>query len=275
MFANRLATPFALLALFFLYLAWKVDYTWSWGIIPFVVITAIIVIFGQEINWWWYNRNTPELEPELTKLLGKRHIFYQNLQEADKKRFRDRVVLIRMGTDWMPLGWGEDAERLPPDVELALCAQHAMLTLHRDDFLLEQFEKIIVYPKPFPTPEHPYPHASERYVEDGCLIFSAEHVMAAFLSGVTYFNVALYEYARAYLHTYPDEHWPVFLDTEAVRADLQQISGFSKEQVESATGIIGAELLAVAIHHYFCYPVQFQGVLNPEFVIFGRIFGPK
>lgn len=218
----------------------------------------------------------PGIGAGIDQIAGKTPPFFiKTCLIQKKKRFRERLVLIRMGTDWMPLGWGEDTERLPPDVELALCTQHAMLTLHRHDFLLEQFEKIIVYPKPFPSPEHPYPHASELYTEDGCLIFSAEHVMAAFLNGVTYFNVALYEYARAFVRTHPDEHWPTFPNPEATWADLQQISGFSKEQIESATGIIGAELIAVAIHHYFCYPTQFQGVLNPDFVVFGRIFGPK
>ena len=270
MFANRLATPFALVALLFLYLAWKVDTAWSLWLVPFLVIAAVIFIFSAEINWWWYNRHPPKLTPVLTRLLAQHCGYYQRLNAAEQQRFRDRVALFRMGTEWTPMGWPEDMETLPPDIELALAAQAVILTFHRPTFLFDQFEKVIVYPVPFPSPEYPFPHASELYAEDGCLIFSAEHLMRGFTQPGWY-NVGLHEYAHAFVRSHPQEEYPI-LDEVSIWEKLAAASGMSRQQVESTIGIAGIAALPVAIHHFFVFPEQFAAQLPEEAAALERMF---
>lgn len=269
MFANYLAAPFVFLSIFSLYLAWKVDTDYAVWMIPSVVIATLLYVFAPQLNWWWYNRNPPELEPGLSRLLERFSGFYKRLSVKDKQKFRSRIMLIRMGIDWEPMAF--EGEAVPPDVQFVLAHQAAMLTLNREKFLFDKFEKVIVYPRPFSTPEHPYDHASELYEPDGCLLFSAEQAMLAFTEPASWYNVALHEYARAYVLTYPDLPYPT-LAGDDIWGKLQLASGMPQGHAESVVGIKGSEPLPVAIHHYFIFPERFREVLPNEAIALDAIF---
>jgi hypothetical protein len=267
-FANLLAAPFVGGALFFLYLSWK-DSDNAPGIIPFVLVAGLIWAFAPQINWWWYSRRPPALSAGLQNLLERFSGFYRRLDAAGQKRFRDRVALCMMGTEWMPVAWPDEA--VPPDVQLAIATQAVTLTFNRPAILFDKFEKVIVYPLPFPSPEHDYLHASELHQEDGCLLFSAEQLMPAFFQPGTLYNIGLHEYAKAFVLTYPAEAYPD-LSAEDIWTRLQTISLMSREHIESVIGMAGVEPLPVAIHHYFTFPEQFRAVLPEKAVALDRIF---
>ena len=269
MFSNYFAAPFVFLSLYFLYLGWEVDSDYAIWIVPFVVMSALIYIFAPQINWWWYSRRPPALEPGLTHLLERFSGFYQRLSQPDKKKFRDRITLFRMGTDWEPMAF--EGEAVPADVQFVLAHQAVMLTFHREKFLFDKFEKVIVYPRPFPTPEHPYDHASELYEPDGCLLFSAVQVMQAFTEPAVWYNVALHEYARAFVLTYPEEPYPAFREDD-IWEKLQAASGMPHGHVESVIGIREVDALPVAIHHYFTFPETFRAVFAAEANVLDGIF---
>jgi hypothetical protein len=270
MFANYIAAPFVFLALFLLYLAWERDTRYAMWMIPIVLTAAIIYTFSPQINWWWYRRRPPKLEPSLTILLERFSGFYQRLSEADKKKFRDRIVLFRMATDWEPMAFEEEA--VPLDVQFVLSLHAVMITFHRDTFLFDKFEKVIVFPLPFATPEYPYDHASELYAPDGCLLFSAEQVMRAFAEPGAWYNVGLHEYAKAFILTYPEEPYPTFAD-ERIWDKLESASGMPRRHVEAVIGIAGVDALPVAIHHYFMFPERFRAVFPDEAATLKRVFG--
>lgn len=269
MFSNYVAAPFVLLAMVFLYLAWEVDSDYSVWIAPFVVISALIYIFAPQLNWWWYKRRPPKLEPGLADFLGRFSGFYQRLNTAGKQRFRERVALFRMGTDWEAMAF--EGEAVPHDVQVALAAQAVSLTFNKPQLLFDKFEKVIVYPRPFSTPEYPFDHASELYEPDGCLLFSAEQVMMAFVEPAKWYNVGLHEYAKSFLLTYPAEPYPAF-DGEDVWEKLRAASGMPREHVESVVGIAGVEALPVAIHHFFTFPERFKQVFPQEAAALTAIF---
>ncbi len=270
MFANYVALPFVLLSLLFLYLAWDVDADYAFWIMPSVVMSAVVYIFSPQLNWWWYSKHPPELSPGLRTLLERFGVFYNRLDEAGKLKFRQRVALFTMGADWEPMGWPE--ETIPPDVKTVIAAQAVMLSFNKDKFLFEQFEKVIVYPAPFSTPEYPFDHASELYLEDGCLLFSGRQVLSAFMQPLSWYNVALHEYARVYVLAYPKEQWPAFAE-ESIWEQLQEASGMPRAHVESVIGLAGAEVLPVAIHHYFMFPEAFKKVLPEVNGVLEEIFG--
>lgn len=271
MFTNRLIAPFAVLGAVFLVLAWTYDEKYAYYFVPCLVVAALLYITSPQINWWWYTRNPPELSTELRAFLERNHGYYQRLSDTEKRRFRGRIALFNMGTDWEPLAFPEDS--LPPDVQIAVSAQAVMLTFQKEVFLFDDFEKVILFPRPFPTPEHPYDHASELHTGDGCLLFSAEQVMLAFVKPQQWYNVALHEYAKAFVLKYHSEPWPVF-DEASVWEALQQVSGMPRNHVESVIGIQGVEALPVAIHHYFVYPERFAQTLPETNKVFSGIFAP-
>lgn len=272
MFARLTALPFLLLTLLFLYLAWTIDSAYAPWIVPFLIIAAIIYILSPQINWWWYSKHPPRLDTSMRQTLERVSVFYSNLSEAEKIRFEGRVALFRMGTDWTALDWPEDD--LPPDVELALAVQAITITFGRDEFLFRRFEKVIVYPRQFPSPEHPYFHSSELYEPDGCLIFSAENMMLGFYKPAENYNTGMHEYARAFARWFPEEEWPDFQDI-SIWDKLNDISGMDREKVEKAVGLAGIEPLPVAIHHYFNFPESFKKCDEELFSRLERIFAAK
>lgn len=271
-FANVLAAPFVGGAILFLYLSWIQDGDYALWIIPCVLGAALIYILSPQINWWWYSRHPPALSPGLVNLLERYCGFYFRLNPAGKKRFQDRVALFRIGTDWTPMAWPEDV--LPPDVELALAAQAVTLTFFRPVFLFDKFEKVIIYPKPFPTPEYPFEHASELFEPDGCLLFSAEQVMQTFLQPARQYNIGLHEYAKAFVLSYPAEPYPD-LSADDTWEQLERLSGMTRAYVEAVIGLAGIEPLPVAIHHYFVFPEQFRKALPAVAGAFDLIFAKK
>ena len=252
MITNKVLLPLIAIALFFLYLAWEKDESYSLWIIPFLLAAALIYILKPEIDWWWHSKRPPKLPEGIRTLLGRFCAFYQGLDAAGRQRFEDRVALFRMGTDWTPMGFPDD--EMPGDVEAALAAQAVMLTWNKEVFLFEKFEKVIVYPLPFPSYDHQYPHASELHEEDGCLLFSAQQVIEAFLKPSQFYQVGLHEYAKAYVLTYPQAPWPTLTLDEETWARLAQVSGMTQVHVEMMTGIAVSDPLPVAIHHYFTFP---------------------
>ncbi len=269
-FANLVALPFIALALVFLYLAWDVDSAYAPWMIPFVLGAALVYIFSPQINWWWFSKHPPELDEGQRRLLEGFHTFYRSLNHADRIRFRQRTALFIMGTDWDPFAMPDEV--LPADVQLSIAAQAVMLTFRKEQFLFEKFEKVIVYPFPFPTPEYPFSHASELYEPDGCLIFSAEQLMLAWMQPRVWYNVAIHEYARAFALTYPNEAFPP-LDTPDVWERLETVSGMPRDRVEAVIGLTDVPVLAVAIHHFFQFPEAFREQMPHEYTQFKTVFG--
>jgi hypothetical protein len=272
MFARLTALPFLFFTLIFLYLAWTVDSSYAPWMVPFLIIAAVIYILSPQINWWWYSRRPPRLDVSMRQTLERVCTFYNRLPEEGKIRFEGRVALFRMGTDWTALDWPEDD--LPPDVELALATQAVILTFSRDEFLFKKFEKVIVYPRPFPSPEHPYFHSSELYEPDGCLIFSAENLMLGFYRPAENYNTGMHEYAKAFVNWFPDAGWPVVQETEFWEK-MTETSGMDREKVEKTVGLAGLDPVPVAIHHYFNFPEDFRRQDAELFSHFERIFAVK
>lgn len=270
MISNILMLPFISGTLLFLYLAWTVDNSYAGWMIPCLVISALIYILKPEIDWWWHNKRPPRLPDGVVRLLERFCAFYQKLDANGQQRFRDRVALFQMGTDWMPMAWQED--ELPGDVLLAISTQAVILTWNKPVFLFEKFEKIIVYPLAFPTLNYQFLHASELHEEDGCILFSAQHLMEGFLKPGQFYNVALHEYAKAFAISYPAEPWPDF-NTDDVWTRLETASGMSRAHVEQVIGLSDVAALPVAIHHYFTFPEQFRSCFEKEYATFQTIFG--
>ncbi|MCC6410747.1 MAG: zinc-dependent peptidase [Saprospiraceae bacterium] len=268
-FANLVALPLILTALFFLYLAWAFDSDYAIWMTPFVVSAAVVYVFSPQINWWWFSKHPPELDEGQRRLLERFHGFYRRLTETDKKRFRERTAMFMLGTDWDPLAFPEDD--MPADVQLGIAAQAVMIAFKKEEFLFHKFEKVIVYPFPFPTPEYPFNHASELYEADGCLLFSAEQVMLAYLQPAKWYNIAVHEYARAFAITYPDEAYPA-LDGPEVWDHLEKVSGIPRDRVEAVIGLTDVPVLAVAIHHFFAFPERFQELMPAEYAQLKQIF---
>lgn len=265
--ASILSLPFILLSAVLLYLAWEVDGTYATYLIPNVVILTLIYTLSPQINWWWYRRYPPEPPKELWPLL-ERIPFYKNLSDAEKQRFRQRVALFNLAQEFMPQG----VEVVPEDIKLVIGASAVQLTFYQDDFLFPKFENIVIYPKPFPTPQHPTQfHTSEIYEEDGVVLLAAEPLMRAVVEPGQYYHIGLHEYAKVFRLKYPDLNWP-HLSEESWEL-LEAVSGFSKEAIHKYINLDGIEIFPVSVTLFFTFPDRFLEYLPDVYKAYADIFG--
>ena len=265
MLSKILYIPFVLGALTFLLMGALGVSSYYIYAVPFVIGSAVIYILSPQINWWWYQRHPPELPAGLRHLINTQLPFYQNLPVADKTRFRNRMAMYMEANEFMPQGM----EDVPPDLKGVVAASAVQVTLGHEDYLMNKFEHIIMYPHPFPSPQFPDQwHASEFFVEDGVIMFSAEQLMPGFMQPKRFFNIGLYEYTRVFRHCHPEV---AFLQIgEAQWPALEQISGFTKDKTIKYIGLKEIDMTALAVAHFFVFPAQFKQHLPAEYEMLAK-----
>lgn len=256
MLTRWLAIPLLLIAGYFIYDTYQTGQNNLVFIIPAFVILAALYTLGPQINFWWSQRNPPKLERPALDFLTKYHQFYASLGEVEAEKFRRRVALIRMAKDFK----SQSADSMPEDIRIVFSANLAHLTFGLDRFLLPDYETVVVYPRPFPSPAYPETfHASETFDEDGVLLFAAQQMLNGFIQPDQFYNLGLHELAVALTKSHPDWAWPEPDATTWER--LADLSGFSREHLIQWIGRPDVELLAVLIVHYLQFPERFRNAL--------------
>lgn len=265
-----IAIPFVISAALFFYLAWEVDNKYTIYLFPVLLVLALIFVMSPQINWYFYQKNPPDLSRPLRKFFETRHPYYQQLPDVLKLRFRQRTALIMAATDFIPQG----LEKLTEDVKALASSNAALLTLNRTDYLFREFEHLVVYTHPFSTPAHPDQlHASELYEEgaNSTLIFSIQHLIKGTLQPAQYFNVGLYEYARAYRICFPDVTFPQMEDDQWPL--LEKVGGVEKSALVSYINLEPLDVQAVAVAWFFTFPQRFKAILPEAYETLKQIFG--
>ncbi|MBR9921993.1 MAG: zinc-dependent peptidase [Bacteroidetes bacterium] len=267
MFSRIISAPFLVLAIGFLYLTWEVSVSYSWYIIPCVIILAIIYILSPQVDWWWAKRNPPEVDKEVGALLHKHDVFYNKLSSEDKKYFRHRVALYLMSKEFMPQAF----ELVPEDIKAMVAASAIQVTFGQEDFLLEPIDKIVVYPEAFPSPQYPRNrHSSEIYAEDGVVMFSARHVAHGFMDSSLYYPTALHEFVHAFMIKHPALDYP---DTpEDPWQHVEAISGFPKDKIIEWIGLPLVDVYWVLLTCFFSWPEKFNKQLPDMYASLTEVF---
>ena len=262
MFSKILNIPFVIGILVALYLTMVVDENYSLYILLFIIPTVIIFIFAPQIDWWWYQIVPPKLDANVAQIIQQNFPFYNHLSTPLKEKFQIRTALFMIANEYMPQGM----EGVPEDIKGMIAAEAVKLTFGYNNFMFDDFEKIVVYPTPFPSPQFPKSfHASEIFAEDGVVLFSAQQVAHAFFQPRDYFSLPLYEYAKVFVHTFPDEPYPTI--DHNIWNKLENISGFSFEAIQKWINLDKEAIdpLAATIYHFFNYPGKFKSILPDIF----------
>ncbi len=268
MFAKLLIIPFALMAATGLYLSWEYIEGWTWLIILGVVGGAFMLIFSPQINWWYYHRNPPDVEPEVRHMLERQDNFYNALAPLKKELFRNRMALFMMGTQFMPQGW----ESVPHDIEAIVAACAVKVRFGQEELLFKTCERVVVYPTSFPSPMHPEEwHSSEWFEEDGVVLFSAKELVRGFFQPTQFLQLAVYEYCRIFRVENPKLSWPEIPDDPW--SIIQKISGWDSVVIHQMIGLQSVDPGAVLSTLYFTHfhkMAQVEGRWTEKFeVIFG------
>ncbi|MEM1319533.1 MAG: zinc-dependent peptidase [Bacteroidota bacterium] len=251
-----------------LYLSLEFSDAYAYGIIPQALLLVVIYILQPQIDWWWYNRNPPKLDIKMIRTLDQFFPFYTKLSQQLKERFQKRLALYIFAHEYI----GKDVlEEVPDDIKGVIAAMAVQLTFGHEDYLLTKYERIVIYPFPFLSPQFPRNiHASELFEEDGVVIFAANKLMDGVVKPKQHFNIGLYEFARIYTNSYPDQEYPQF--DEFIWGKLEAIGGFTKQDIEKTIGLPEPDAQAIGIGCFFTFPDKFQQLLPNAFDRYQQIF---
>ncbi len=253
MITKRLAIPFVFWIVIVLYLAYvKEIYGVSQWIFPPLLILTALYIFNPQIEWWWYNRFPPKIDPKLKSFLLRASPFYAALSPENKDKFEKRIFFYLIGNDFS----GMNMESVTEDMKATVAMYPIALTFSQNNFLLAPYERIIFYKHPFPSPNHRFLHASETNVEDGVIIFSFEQLLQSQYRPDAFINLGYYEYAQVY--SYVHNKRPAPLVNEQHWDLIENISGINRESVIKFTGYKVPSLLGCLTSMFFDHPVKLQ-----------------
>ena len=245
------------------FLSWH-DRWMTLFIVPFVLMGALAYVFSPQIDWWWYQRNPPDLSEPMAAMLMKYFPFYKKLSAANKKRFRSRTQMYLEARGFYGKLGGDD-DPVPHDIKTIISANAVMMTFGKKDFILDPFERVFLYLQAFPSPQFPeHIHASEIELEDNVMIFSAEHINFSFREPSKYYNIVLHEYAKAYRFVNKKYDYPVF--------DERIWNGFSKDVILKFMNLPDVEAYPVSVNFFFYYPEKFKEVLPDVYEKYKTIF---
>ena len=261
--ARVLSGPLLLFAVLFGYLTYEFGEQYAYGLIILVMLLVLTFVFAPQINWWWWMRNPPDLPKSLHPPLNQTP-FYQRLSETNRRIFRQRVFLFNQAQKFMGQ---KGIDKITDDIKTAISTGAVQVNFHKLNFLYPDYQNIIIYAHPFPSPKYPaHMHASEVFEDEhgNGLIFSIEHVMRSFLEPNAYYNVCIHEYARLLIQNsvsgrFPkveEQHWPL----------LEKVSGFPHNKLLEYMGLDELDPLQVAINYYLVFRERFQAVL-PELTV--------
>jgi hypothetical protein len=167
---------------------------WRWGILPVLVLGFLTYIFSAEINHYWLNRYPVEIDQREHQFLIRHLIFYQQLSPLRQKEFGKSCINFHRQRDFILQGM----PNFPDDLKVLLAGQVIFLNkvfeVSLDDW--DPYDKIVLYPHPFMSPEIEKVHASETHVTEGVWLFSIDQLIPGMTQPQRFFNIGLYEFLR-------------------------------------------------------------------------------
>ncbi len=250
-FSNVLSLPFALVFLFFMSFLINDthDMRVAWATLPLVCL-VLIYLFQPQIDYWWLTKHPLEIDKEVLILISRCNSFYRNLSEIEKEEFNKRMVLYVNGREFSAKGMEKDTG-VPYDIQYMIAQVPISMTFNKKNFLLNPYERIILYKHAFPSPQYRFLHTVETHQEDGVILFSMEHAEAAFFINDQYYNVAWHAFAEAFIQT---NKWSITLpDEETCWETITMISNFSKNKISNTIGFAEPDIKTVLMVMFFTH----------------------
>jgi len=269
-FARLLTLPFFAVAIIVAYRIFTRDLVYESIYIAFAVVGAtLIFIFSPQINWWFWQYYPPKISDKLRAILNQSwpDLVFHN--STDRERMLVRTILFTRGNEIRFMG----TDNAPEDIGAIIGTIPVRMTAHLPGsaYLMQPYERIILYTDKFLSPDFPYPHTSETNHEDAVLVFSVKHLLEAFREPEKFFNIGFYEYAGVYRKLYPALAYPE-LDPEIHWPLLEQISGFRKKQLEDYLVMKQLDINQFAITTFWVAGKRFKSMAPSLYAEFDRVF---
>ena len=129
------------------------------------------------------------------------------------------------------------------------------LTMGREDYIYKDYDQIVVYNHPFPTPNIEVLHAAEIFSEDGVIILSREQLINGFFDP-TQINIALLLAIMTFIESNPRLQYPDVSDIDM--KDLVSSHDLSIDPFKAILGVDHIKKLDLLIYCYVEYPELFE-----------------
>ena len=254
------AIPFILGALYtgiqLIYFGNEIYLVWLLGCM--LVLIALYFASG-EINYRYNLKYPPKLDPPIIGWLQNYFPFYNTLHKDEKVKFENRLALYLDARAFNLML--KERDRIPEDFKAIIAAHAIRMGFNLKDFLIGDYDRIICYNHPFPTPQNKFLHTVETHHEDGVILLSIEQLMAGIGQPKKNYNIAYHAYADALIHLIPNLSNNI--DPIEAWMKIGSILPFAKDHIHKTTGYEELDVNTVALSSYFINQEGFR-LLWPE-----------
>lgn len=235
-----------------------------------IMVLYTIYLFAEHFYGYLFNktlfvhtyRKRSELKQSDVNFLRNNFSYYKKLTEKQQNNFNHRIVQFILK---YPIIGKEDFE-VTHEVKLMIAATHVLLTFGFRNYLVPNFNKIILYPNIYYSSFSEAYHKGEYNVRMKAIVFSWFHFQEGFDFGNSNLNLGIHEFTHAiHYHCMKSEDASAVIFARFYRKILEEIGDPMVRQklVDSNYFRIYAftnsfEFLAVIMEHYFETPDQFK-----------------
>lgn len=254
--SHLLAGPLALVTLYLGYYTLTLeDYPHSIWLIAPISCLVLLYLFKPQLDYWWHTKYPIKFDEDLGKFLATKIPYYGMLQGEEKSKFQNRLNLYMEAREYKAVGTNEQRD-IPYDMKAMLACIPIQMTMHKEDFLIGDMDRIFLYKHPFPTPGMQFLHTVETHPEDGVFIFSLNEYQAAINEPERFYNNVWYGYMDAYLKIYKDD--TTAIDKLATFENITQIGKYTEKYILGILGINAVDPLVVLCALYFTHNEQMK-----------------
>jgi len=249
--SHLIASPFGLVLLYLGYNSLTIEnYPYSiWMVIPLTVL-ILIYLFKAQLDYWWHTKFPIKFDAELGEFLASTNPYYKSLEGEEKNKFERRLNLYMEAREYRAIGANEQKD-IPYDMKAMLSSIPVQLTMHKEDYLMGDMDRIFLYKHPFPTPSKQFLHTVESHVEDGVFIFSLHEWQAATHEPKRFYNNVWYGYMDAFLKIYRDDTSQI--EPYATFENIERISDYTEDFIIKVLGLKAIDPLVVLCGLYFTH----------------------
>ncbi len=234
-----------------------------------VVAIATLYTLSPDITWQYNMRNPPALDASGLRILSTHSPFFKALAIVEKKRFAARVAMFLNDKEFISEGTPEEDAELPYDIRVAIAACIIQFTFGLDEFWLPDLEKIISYPKLFPTVERNEFHAVEAH-SDGCIIISALLMSEGLTKPNAFYHLGLHAAAEYWQLSQPANLLDGVWEKDAPNMDeylekIRQIRQFRANYWQPLTAIAKPDLFCLTSELFFTKPIEMSEKMPATF----------
>ena len=233
----------------------------SYWLIPPVILLVAVYVFHPQIDFWWFKYQPPLLDEPILQWLSLYSGYFKSLEFEDKKKFASRMALFIKAKEFIAIG--EEREKVPEDIKAIASHNAIKLTMDKEKFMLNPYERIILYKHAFPSPIHKFLHTVETHHEDGVIIFSIEHLVPGITRQKEFYDISMHGYAEACLQKNPSEDWIIPSD---FKEKVGRVVPYGYKHIQANTGFEQLNDRAVAITLYMTNKDQFRDVFPDMYV---------